>query len=144
MVFGIRRPNDETMWVEIGALPLLDIPGVDGIVLRLQAWDAQHHFDTFLVALLADEPLHDVLVALSRSIAASLEADGAAVHHGFDGTTFAGAAGCGVPLDSERHSPYLGSATWHFSPRPPRDASRSKHSMKGKRSRCSHASSEAR
>jgi diguanylate cyclase (GGDEF)-like protein/PAS domain S-box-containing protein len=100
MVFGVLRPNDETMWVEIGALPLLDLPGVDGIVLRLQAWDAQHHFDTFLVALLADEPLQDVLVALSRSIAASLEADGAAVHHGFDGATFAGAAGCGVPLDS--------------------------------------------
>ena len=99
MVFGVLRPNNETMWVEIGAMPLLDQPDIDGIVLRLQVWESQHHFDIFLAALLADEPLEEVLAALSHSIAASLEADGAAVHHGFDGEGFAGATGFGVPID---------------------------------------------
>jgi len=99
MVFELFRPDGTTTWVEIGAMPLLDVPGVDGIVMRLRAWDGQHDFDEFLGALLADQPLDDVLVALCHSIAGSLEADGAVVHYGFDGTCFAGAAGFGVPVD---------------------------------------------
>jgi diguanylate cyclase (GGDEF)-like protein/PAS domain S-box-containing protein len=99
MVFEVLRPNGTTTWVEIGAMPLLDVPGVEGIVMRLRPWDGQHDFDEFLDALLADQPLHTVLEALSRSIAGSLEADGVVVHYGFDGTAFAGAAGIGVPVD---------------------------------------------
>ncbi len=97
MVFAVTRRDGRTIWLEVGAMPLLDVPGVDGIVLRFQAWDPQHHFDAFVAALLADEPLATVLEALSRSIAVSLEARGAAVHHGFDGATFAAADGDGVP-----------------------------------------------
>ena len=99
MVFEVLRPDGTTTWVEIGAMPLLDVPGVDGIAMRLRAWDGQHDFDEFLDALLADRPLDDVLVALSQSIAGSLEADGVVVHYGFDGHAFAGAAGFGVPVD---------------------------------------------
>jgi diguanylate cyclase (GGDEF)-like protein/PAS domain S-box-containing protein len=99
MVFQLLRPDGETSWVEIGAIPLLDVPGVDCIVLRERVWDAQHWFDAFLDALLADEPLDDVLGALCRSIAASLEAEGAMVHYRFDGVAFAGAAGFGAPVD---------------------------------------------
>jgi diguanylate cyclase (GGDEF)-like protein/PAS domain S-box-containing protein len=100
MVFAVVRGDGRTSWLEIGAMPMLDVPGVDGIVLRMQAWDAQHHFDTFLAALLADHPLPIVLSALSRSIAGSLQAEGAAVHHGFDGAAFAAADGDGVPAAS--------------------------------------------
>ncbi|MEY2451443.1 MAG: hypothetical protein QOD92_1017 [Acidimicrobiaceae bacterium] len=99
MVFQLLRPDGETTWVEIGAIPLLDVPGVDCIVLRQRVWDSQHWFDTFLDALLADEPLGDVLAALCRSIAASLEAEGAVVHYQFDGVAFAGAAGFGAPVE---------------------------------------------
>lgn len=113
MVFSLLRPDGERVWVEIGAMPLLDVPGVEGIVLRQQVWDAQHHFDSFVAALLADEPTPDVLGALCRSIAASLEAAGAVIHHGFDGTAFVAAAGSGVPdacrtLDS---GPWVTAAT---------------------------------
>ena len=99
MVFQLLRPDGERSWVEVGAIPLLDVPGVDCIVLRERAWDSQHWFDMFLDALLADEPLDDVLSALCRSIAASLEAEGAVVHYRFDGVAFAGAAGFGAPVD---------------------------------------------
>ena len=34
MVFGVLRPNGETTWAEIGAIPLLDVPGIDAIALR--------------------------------------------------------------------------------------------------------------
>jgi diguanylate cyclase (GGDEF)-like protein/PAS domain S-box-containing protein len=97
MVFELFNPAGQTAWVEIGALPLLELEGADRIALRLRAWDGQYHFDQFLAALLADEPLPSVLVALARSVTASLEAAAAAVHYGFDGQTFAGAAGTAVP-----------------------------------------------
>ncbi|HEV3227487.1 MAG TPA: PAS domain S-box protein [Acidimicrobiales bacterium] len=75
MVFQIRRADGELAWVEIGAIPLLDVPGLDAaIVLRERVWDGQYWFDKFVGALLADEPLDDVLSALCRSIAATLEA----------------------------------------------------------------------
>jgi diguanylate cyclase (GGDEF)-like protein/PAS domain S-box-containing protein len=101
MVFGLRTPDGGTSWVQVGAM-LLALPGSDDMVLRLQVWDAQHHFDEFMALLLADQPLDDVLAALCRSIAALLGAHGALVHHGFDGETFQGATGWGapaVPLD---------------------------------------------
>lgn len=100
MVFQIRRSDGELAWVEIGAIPLLDIPGLDDlVVLRERRWDEQYWFDQFVAALLADEPLDDVLAALCRSIAAALEADGAVVHYRFDGAAFAGAAGFGAPVE---------------------------------------------
>ena len=99
MEFEVLRPDGTTTWVEIGAMPLLHVPAVDAIVLRLRAWDGQHHMDEFLNALLADEPLKKVLVELSHSVAAALEAQGVVVHYGFDGEAFAGVAGFGVSLD---------------------------------------------
>jgi diguanylate cyclase (GGDEF)-like protein/PAS domain S-box-containing protein len=98
MVFEVLRPDGSTTWVEIGAMPLLDVPGVDGIAMRLRAWNGQHDFDTFLDALLADRPLDEVLVALAHSIGGSLEADGVVIHYGFDGKAFVGSAGFGVPV----------------------------------------------
>ena len=98
MVFELLRADGTTTWVEIGAMPLLDVPGVGGIALRLRAWDGQHEFDEFLNALLADKPIDDVLGALCQSIAASLEAGGVVVHHGFDGVRFSAASGFGVPV----------------------------------------------
>jgi diguanylate cyclase (GGDEF)-like protein/PAS domain S-box-containing protein len=97
MVFELSHPDGSSRWVEIGAVPLFDVPGVDGIALRLRAWDPQEQFEEFVGSLLADDPLPDVLSLLCRSIAASLDAVGATVHHGFDGTSFAAAAGDGVP-----------------------------------------------
>ena len=100
MVFQIRCADGRLAWVEIGAIPLFDIPGVENmIVLRERRWDEQYWFDQFVAALLADEPLDDVLAALCRSIAFALEARGTVVHYRFDGNRFAGAAGVGVPVD---------------------------------------------
>src|SRR5436305_8189387 len=64
MVFGVLQPDGQTTWVEIGAMPLLDVPGVDGIVLRNRAWDSQFHFDAFVADLLSDEPVERPLVSL--------------------------------------------------------------------------------
>ena len=85
MVFELLRPDGTTSWVELGAMPLLDVPGVDGIVLRHRPWDEQRHFDGFVTSLLADDPLEVVLTSLCRSVAASVQAGGATLHHGFDG-----------------------------------------------------------
>jgi diguanylate cyclase (GGDEF)-like protein/PAS domain S-box-containing protein len=97
MVFELYCRDGSTTWVEIGAIPLLDVPGVEGIALRLRPWDGQAHFDAFVASLLADEPLPEVLARLCRSIASSLQGHGAAIHHGFDGTTFAAATGSDLP-----------------------------------------------
>ncbi len=93
MVFQILRPDGRTTWVEIGSVPMLDRPGVDAIVLRTRGWNGQHHLDEFMRSLLADEPIADVLGCLARSIASSLQSRAAVIHYGFDGTSFAGAAG---------------------------------------------------
>lgn len=103
MVFAVQRPSGDSVWVEIGAMPLLDVPGVNGIVLRLRPWDAQYHLDQFLGAMLANSSLDDVLAPLTQAIAALLEAEAVAVCYGFDGTTFAGAVGSGMrSVDSLR------------------------------------------
>jgi diguanylate cyclase (GGDEF)-like protein len=78
-------------------MPVLDVPGIDGIVVRHRPWEEQRHFDRFLIALLADDPLCEVLDALAQSISASVQAAGATIHHGFDGRSFAAVAGSGVP-----------------------------------------------
>jgi diguanylate cyclase (GGDEF)-like protein/PAS domain S-box-containing protein len=104
MVFEVIQPDGSTRWAEIGAIPLFDLPDFEGIALRCRLWDGQHCFDEFVTSLLGTDPLSTVLDRLCRSIALSLEAGGAAVHHGFDGTSFASATGHGVPracLDDE-------------------------------------------
>lgn len=98
MVFGVQRGDGTVGWLEIGAMPLLDVPGIDAIVLRLRPCDAQQGYDRFLDSLLADQPLEEVLAELAWSIVHTLDAQGAVVHHGFDGSAFAGAAGVGAPL----------------------------------------------
>src|SRR5438034_1197620 len=98
--YGTELMADETEPAAgVGAMPLLDVPGVEGVVLRQRAWDAQHWFDVFLETLLADEPLNDVLGALARSIAESLEAQAAAVFYGYAGDGFAGVGGWAVDTD---------------------------------------------
>jgi diguanylate cyclase (GGDEF)-like protein/PAS domain S-box-containing protein len=104
MVFGIVRPDGSTAPAEVGAMPMLDLPDVRGIVLRLRDYTAQRAFDDFLAGLLAGDALDDVLIALAASIATSLGSQGAVIHHGFDGTAFHSASGVGVavgalPLD---------------------------------------------
>jgi diguanylate cyclase (GGDEF)-like protein/PAS domain S-box-containing protein len=98
MVFTLLRPDGAPTAVEIGAIPFLDDPEVNAIVLRLQAWDATRRFDEFLAALLADEPLSALAPPLCSSIAATMEARGAVIHCGFDGSAFASAVGFGAPL----------------------------------------------
>ena len=97
MVFEVLRPDGATVPVEVAALPILDLPGGDGIALRLRSWEGQHHFDGFLAAMLDGEPLDVLLTALCRSIAVSTASAGAAVHHGFDGDRFGATPGWGVP-----------------------------------------------
>lgn len=99
VVFSLLRPDGSHTWVEVGAMPLLDLPGFQGIVLRHRSWESTHHFDAFLELLLAGEGLDTVLPALGRSIAVAAQSIGAVVHHGFDGQTFAAASGWGVPAE---------------------------------------------
>ena len=113
MVFQIVLPDGRRTWVEIGSMPLLDVPGVDGIVFRTRGWNGEHHLGEFLRSLLADEPLDQVLGSLACSIASTLQSRAAVIHHGFDGTAFAAAVGgysptgC-VPRD---HGPWTETAT---------------------------------
>jgi len=97
VVFTLLRRDGSPTWVEVGAMPLLDVPGLRGIVLRHRSWEATHRFDGFLESLLAGDALETVLPALGRSIAVAAQSSGAVVHHGFDGQTFAAASGWGVP-----------------------------------------------
>lgn len=99
MVFHVLKRDGSRRWLEIGAMPMLDEPGIEAIALRLRPQDAEKHFDDFLARLLRDEPLDEVLTALAHSIAESLLALGVVIHYGFDGSAFSGAAGHGVPLD---------------------------------------------
>ena len=98
MVFELRQPDGSTTWAEIGAIPLFDV-GIDAIALRCRPWASQHQLNSFVESLLADDPLSDVLGRLCPSIATSLDAVGAAVHHGYDGTGFAAVTSSG--LDAE-------------------------------------------
>jgi diguanylate cyclase (GGDEF)-like protein/PAS domain S-box-containing protein len=104
MVFQLLQPDGEPRWVEIGALPLLDEPGMEGLVLRARAWNGEYHLGEFMRFLLADEPLDVALNSLTSSIASTLQARAAVIHHGFDGIEFAAAIsgdcppGC-VPAD---------------------------------------------
>ena len=97
MVFQVLRPDGRTNPVEVAALPILDLDGGDAIALRLRIWEAEHHFDGFLEAMLDGQPLDVLLVALCRSIAASTDSVGAAVHHGYDGGRFAATPSWGLP-----------------------------------------------
>ena len=104
VVFAVRNAWDGWSWVEVAAMPFFDHPELGLVALRLRSWEAQRHQSEFLHRLLADAPLPTVLTSLTRSIAASLYAEGAAVHHGWDGTRFLGVAGSwdeapALPLD---------------------------------------------
>ena len=94
--YKILRDDGAVTWQAIGAVPMLDHDEVQGIVLYHLPWDAQVHFDEFLSALLAGDPLDAVLTDLGRSLAFSYEAKGTVVHYGYEGGEFAGAAGAGV------------------------------------------------
>jgi diguanylate cyclase (GGDEF)-like protein/PAS domain S-box-containing protein len=93
MVFRLLLPDGRTTWVEIGAMPMLDEPGVEGIVFRTRGWNGEHHINEFMRSLLANEPIEDVMGCLARSIASTLQSRAAVIHHGFDGARFATAAG---------------------------------------------------
>ncbi len=97
MVFEILQPDGSTAWAEIGAIPLLDVPEVEGIALRCRPWGGQRLLEQFIDSLLVDAPLAEVLGHLCKAVAAALQATGASVHHGFDGEAFAAATGSGVP-----------------------------------------------
>ena len=92
-VFLIQHQDGGQAWVEVAARPIFDQPGQGLIALRLRSWTAEHHLGEFMERLLAHHPLDEVLVALTRSVASSMNAVRAAVHHGWDGTRFVGVTG---------------------------------------------------
>ncbi|MCU1485330.1 MAG: putative Diguanylate kinase [Actinomycetia bacterium] len=104
IVFALRNAWGGWTWIEVAAMPFFDHPELGLVALRLRSWEAQRHQSDFLHRLLADAPLAAVLESLTRSITASLYAQGAAVHHGWDGERFVGVAGswdaaAALPLD---------------------------------------------
>jgi diguanylate cyclase (GGDEF)-like protein/PAS domain S-box-containing protein len=104
MVFEVLTPEGARNPVEVAALPILELEGGDAIALRVRPWASQHHFDAFLAAMLDGRPLDELLGPLCRSIAVSLGAAGAAVHHGHDGSAFASSSSWGLPegIDADR------------------------------------------
>ena len=90
MPFAVRGPGGTSRWVEIAATSFLDEPALEAIALRVRSWEPQHHLAEFLEVLLEEPVLESVLAPLACSITASTDALGVAVHHGFDGTAFAG------------------------------------------------------
>jgi diguanylate cyclase (GGDEF)-like protein/PAS domain S-box-containing protein len=126
IVFAIRNASGGWSWVEVAAMPFPDEPDLGLIALRLRSWEAQRHQSDFLHRLLADAPLDAVLTSLTRSIAASLYAEGATVHHGFDGERFLGVAGSWdgsgtLPLDAGPWVDAVGSHEVRVLPAPPND-----------------------
>lgn len=99
IVFHVLRRDGTTVPVEVAALPVLDLPGGDGIALRLRIWESEHHFDGFLAAMLDGLPLDTLLGHLCRSIAAGTDSAAAAVHHGFDGRAFGATSSWNLPMD---------------------------------------------
>lgn len=77
--FAILRADGTVTWQQIGAVPLSD-DDVEGLTFYFIPWDAHHHLDQFMAALVADAPLREVLGHLARSIASSLESVGVAIH----------------------------------------------------------------
>ena len=94
--FAILRADGSVTWQQIGAVPLADDPDVGGMTFYYIPWDSHHHLDQAMAALLADEPLADVLGHLARSISYALEAVGAAIHHDLR-SGGSPAVGAGVP-----------------------------------------------
>jgi diguanylate cyclase (GGDEF)-like protein/PAS domain S-box-containing protein len=126
IVFAVRNAWGGWSWVEVAAMPFADHPDVGLIALRLRSWEAQRHQSDFLHRLLADAPLGAVLTSLTRSIAASLYAAGATVHHGFDGERFLGVAGSWdqapeLPLDVGPWVDAVGTHEVVVAPAPPND-----------------------
>jgi PAS domain S-box-containing protein len=93
IVVPIRGPDGRSRHTEVAAVPLPDIGGQQLIALRLRSWESERHLSRFVRTLLAGATLDDILEALSYSLAASMEAVGAAVHDGFDGERFRGVVG---------------------------------------------------
>jgi diguanylate cyclase (GGDEF)-like protein/PAS domain S-box-containing protein len=126
IVFAVRNAWGGWSWVEVAAMPFFDHPELGLVALRLRSWEAQRHQSDFLHRLLADAPLGAVLTSLTRSISASLYAQGAAVHHGFDGTRFAGVAGswdhaAELPIDAGPWVAAVGAHELVVVPAPPND-----------------------
>ena len=109
VVFPILRPDGERMWLEVAVRPIFEAPELGLISLRLRSWEAEHHLEEFVQALLADAPLAEVLATLSRSVAASVQGVAAAVHHGWDGERFVGVAGSwpGASTLALDHGPWV-------------------------------------
>lgn len=106
IVFPVMLPDGGSLHVEVAAMPLSDADAGDLIALRLRSWEAERHMSQFVRGMVAGAPLTDDLERLTRSLAASLEGVAAAVHHGFDGTSFHGVAGswpgaASLPLEGD-------------------------------------------
>jgi diguanylate cyclase (GGDEF)-like protein/PAS domain S-box-containing protein len=95
-VFSIVRADGSLTCWAVGAVPLFDQPGVEGITLFFLPWDAQRQFDDGLAALLAGDRIDVAFAKLGQGIVYALEAVGASVHWGFDGERFAHAASVGI------------------------------------------------
>ncbi len=108
-VFAVVRPDGSLTWHAVRAFPLTGEAQAWGNVYYLLPWDAQLALDAAISALLAGDDLPSVLTHLAASTAASLEARGATIHHGWDGTRFTGTCGYGVP---EQASSARGPTPW--------------------------------
>ena len=93
IVFPITLPDGGSRHVEVAAMPLDDAEAGELVALRLRSWEAERHMSEFVKALVAGEPMGQDLERLTSSLAESMEAVGASVHHGFDGVRFHGVAG---------------------------------------------------
>jgi diguanylate cyclase (GGDEF)-like protein/PAS domain S-box-containing protein len=82
---------------EVGALMQLDDPHVEGIILRLRPIEGQAYLDLALHALVAGDPLDDVLMLLCRSISAEVSPAHATISYDWNGERFEHAVTTGLP-----------------------------------------------
>ncbi|MBI2708118.1 MAG: GGDEF domain-containing protein [Actinobacteria bacterium] len=85
MVFGLRRADGTTMYVELGAKGYLDEPELGLISLRVRAYDSWAHLEEYLRQLVGAAPVARSLATLARSIDHGIQQCASAFALGWDG-----------------------------------------------------------
>ncbi|MDQ6696960.1 MAG: sensor domain-containing diguanylate cyclase, partial [Actinomycetota bacterium] len=97
LVLALVRADGSLVQVEIGAENFLDVPGINGISLRIRPYDSQRFLERFLIELAEGAPLGPNLELLVRSLDHLIQESASVVLHGWDGSAFTEAVTVGVP-----------------------------------------------
>lgn len=93
----VRTRSGAYRHFEIGAIDQLEVPEVQGVILRLRPVEGQAHLDRALGALVAGRPIDEVLAELAAAVSAEVSPARAAVALDWDGSRFARQVSDGLP-----------------------------------------------